>query len=299
MRRFLALVIGALLLFGARHADAKVRVVTSIETLATLAREVGGDRVTVESLGRGYSDPHFIEPRPSLVTVLNKADLLAYVGLELEIGWLPPLVTQSRNARIQAGAPGNLDCSTLIPVLDIPAEKVDRSMGDIHPRGNPHYWIPPDNALRIAAELAARLKVLDPSGTPTYDARLKRFRAEVARRLPAWLEKTAPLRGQKIVTYHKSWTYLSAWLGMVEVGYLEPKPGVPPSPRHLASLIALMKRERITRLLMEMFYPRRTAEMVASRAGARLLVMPSDVGAFPYITDYFKLVDAAIDMLVR
>ena len=172
MRRLLCLLVIALALLGGRVAAAKVRVVTSIETLASLAREVGGDRVSVESLSHGYTDPHFVEPKPSLVILLNRADLLAYVGLELEIGWLPPVVTQSRNARIQAGAPGNLDCSTIIPVLDIPTEKVDRSMGDIHPRGNPHYWVPPDNGVRIAQELANRLKQLDPAGAAFYDARL-------------------------------------------------------------------------------------------------------------------------------
>jgi zinc/manganese transport system substrate-binding protein len=299
VRRLALALVLALGLLGGRPAAAKVRVVTSIETLASLARLVGGDRVSVQALGKGYADPHFIEPKLNLVTVLNQADLLAYVGLDLEIGWLPPLVTQSRNPRIQAGAPGNLDCSTVIPVLDVPTEKVDRSMGDIHPRGNPHYWIPPENGLRIAQELAARLKQIDPAGAAAYDAGLTRFRQELARRTSGWRDKAAPLRGQKVVTYHKSWGYVSAWLGLVEVGYIEPKPGVPPSPQHLANLIAYMKREGVGKVLVEMFYPRRTADMVAARAGSKLLSMPSDVGAFAHITDYFKLVDAVIDLLVR
>jgi zinc/manganese transport system substrate-binding protein len=300
MRRFLiAVVFVAAAVLGPRPAAAKVRVVTTIETLASLARAVGGDRVSVQALGKGYSDPHFIEPKLSLVTILNKADLLAYVGLDLEIGWLPGLVTQSRNPRIQAGTPGNLDCSSTIPVKDVPTTKVDRSMGDIHPRGNPHYWIPPENAVRIADELARRLAVIDAAGAATYRANLKRFRDEVARRLPRWQAKGAKVRGQKVVTYHKSWTYVSAWLGIIEVGYVEPKPGVPPSPQHLANLIALMKREGVKLILVEMFYSRRTADLVARQAGARVLSMPSDVGAFPAITDYFKLVDAVLDKLVR
>lgn len=299
MHRLACLFVIALALLGGRPASARLRVVTSVEAIAALAREVGGDRVSVQSLSRGYSDPHFVEPKPSLVTILNQADLLAYVGLELEIGWLPPLVVQSRNARIQAGMPGNLDCSIVIPVLDIPTEKVDRSMGDIHPRGNPHYLVPPENGLRIAEELANRLKQLDPGGAAIYDARLKRLREEIVRRLPGWRAKAAPLRGTKVVTYHKSWSYVSAWLGLVEVGYIEPKPGVPPSPQHLANLIAFMKREGVSRVLVEMFYPRRTAEMVASRGGAKLVILPADVGAFPQITDYFKLVDAVVEALVR
>jgi zinc/manganese transport system substrate-binding protein len=208
-------------------------------------------------------------------------------------------VTQSRNPRIQAGQPGNLDCSTLIPVQDVPAQKVDRSMGDIHPRGNPHYWIPPDNALRIAQELATRLGAIDPHGAGVYQANLKQLREAVARRLPGWNELAKKVRGQKVVTYHKSWTYVSSWLGLQEVGYVEPKPGVPPSPQHLANLIALMKREGVRLVVVEMFYSRRTADLVASKAGARLLAMPSDVGAYPYITDWFKLVDAVLATLTK
>jgi zinc/manganese transport system substrate-binding protein len=288
-----------LVLAIATPASAKVRVVTSIETLASLTRSLGGDRVEVQALGKGYSDPHFIEPKLSLVTVLNRADLLAYVGLELEVGWLPGLITQSRNPRIQSGQPGNLDCSTVIPVQDVPTQKVDRSMGDIHPRGNPHYWIPPDNALRIAEELARRLAVIDPSGAGVYQQNLKQFRTAVGQRLDGWNARARKVRGQKVVTYHKSWTYVSSWVGLQEVGYVEPKPGVPPSPQHLANLIALMRREGVKLVLVEMFYSRRTADLVASKAGARLLSMPADVGAFPHITDYFKLVDAVLDTLAK
>jgi len=299
MQRIIIATIIAVGLLTGPPARAKVRVVTSIETFAALARSVGGDRVVVQALGKGYADPHFIEPKLSLVTVLNQADLLAYVGLELEIGWLPGLVTQSRNPRIQSGQPGDLDCSTTIPVQDIPTQKVDRAMGDIHPRGNPHYWIPPDNALRVATEIARRLTVIDPPGAATYQAKLKKLREEIGRRLDGWNAKARKVRGQKIVTYHKSWTYVSSWIGLQEVGYVEPKPGVPPSPQHLANLIALMKREGVRLVLVETFYSRRTADLVASKAGAKLLSMPSDVGAYPYIADYFKLVDAVLDTLTK
>jgi zinc/manganese transport system substrate-binding protein len=299
MRHFTVAMVLVLGVAVAAPARAKVKVVTSIETLASLARRVGGDRVVVQALGKGYSDPHFIEPKLSLVTVLNQADLLAYVGLDLEIGWLPGLVTQSRNPRIQTGQPGNLDCSTTIPVQDVPTQKIDRSMGDIHPRGNPHYWIAPDNAMRVAGELTQRLMTIDPHGASVYQRNLKKFREELAARVPGWNARAAKLRGQKVVTYHKSWTYLSNWIGLREVGYVEPKPGVPPSPQHLANLIAMMKREGVRLVLVEMFYSRRTADLVANKAGARLLSMPSDVGAFPHITDYFKLIDAVLDTLTK
>jgi zinc/manganese transport system substrate-binding protein len=286
-----------LLVVGAPRAEAKVHVVTSIETFADLARRVGGDRVDVKSLSHGYMDPHYVEPKPSLVLDLNRADLLVHVGLELEIGWLPPLVLGSRNDKLGMGMPGNLDASTQIPVLDVPTIRVDRSMGDIHPQGNPHYWIPPDNALIIAREIAARLEEIDGGGAATYRANLQRFESEVGKRRADWEKRAAGVRGEKIVTYHKSWSYVSKWLGMQEVGYVEPKPGIPAPPSHIAALIGLMRREGVKVILMESFYPRNTVDLVASKAGAKTLVMPSDVGATPEIKDYFSLVDAVIAKL--
>jgi zinc/manganese transport system substrate-binding protein len=289
---FLALLVGG-------SADAKLRVVTSIETFADLAKKVGGDRVDVESLSHGYMDPHFVEPKPSLVLALNRADLLVHVGLELEIGWLPPLVLGARNDKIQPGAPGNLDVSSGIPVLDVPSVKVDRSMGDIHPSGNPHYWIPPDNALIIGREIAQKLEQLDPGGRQQYHERLAAFERELATRRAAWEKEAAPLHGLKVVTYHKSWSYLSKWLGLVEIGYLEPKPGIPPSPAHIAWLITTMRQDGVKLLIMESFYPRNTAELVAGKSGARAVVLPSDVGADKSVGDYFALVDAVVKKLVE
>jgi zinc/manganese transport system substrate-binding protein len=287
-----------LLVVGAGRAEAKVRVVTSIETFADLARRVGGDRVDVKALSHGYMDPHFVEPKPSLVIDLNRADLLVHVGLELEIGWLPPLVLGSRNEKLGLGQPGNLDASTQIPVLDVPSTRVDRSMGDIHPQGNPHYWITPDNALIVAREIAERLEAIDGNGAATYQANLKRFVDEVAQHRVEWEKRAAPVRGTKVVTYHKSWSYVSKWLGLQEVGYVEPKPGIPAPPSHIAALIGLMRREGVKEILMESFYPRNTVELVAQKAGAKALVMPSDVGATAEIKNYFQLVDAVVGKLV-
>src|SRR5881394_1550412 len=192
---------------------AAVHVVSSISTLGSLAKEVGGNRIEVESLSKGYQDPHFVEPKPSLMLVLNRADLLLHVGLELEIGWLPPLVLGSRNPRIQPGELGNLDCSRAIPVLDVPTTKLDRSMGDIHPQGNPHYWLPPANARIIAREIAQRLEQLDPSGRETYEKNLAAFNARVDAKQREWAPMVARMKGTKVATYHKSWSYVSAWLG--------------------------------------------------------------------------------------
>jgi zinc/manganese transport system substrate-binding protein len=276
---------------------AALHVVSSIPTLGSLAKEVGGSRVEVESLGKGYQDPHFIEPKPSLMLVLNRADLLLHVGLELEIGWLPPLVLGSRNPKIQAGELGNLDCSRAIPVLDVPTTKVDRSMGDIHPQGNPHYWLPPANAKIIAREIAQRLEQLDPPGQAEYEKNLAAFNAKADAKAKEWAPRTAKLKGVKVVTYHKSWSYVSQWLGLEEIGYVEPKPGIPPDPQHLARLIGAMKQQGAKLLLAEDFYNKGVASLVAEKAGAKLLTLPTDVGATPQIKDWLSLVEAVLAAL--
>lgn len=280
-------------------ASAKLRLVTTIETFADLARKVGGDRVEVQALSRGYMDPHFVEAKPNLQVALNRAHLLIYVGLDLESGWLPPLVLSSRNSRIQQGSSGCLDASAVISVLDVPETRVDRSMGDIHPYGNPHYWLPPDNASAIAGEIANRLKQLDPEGAATYQANLTAFRSRLEAKRLEWHKLALPLRGLKVVTYHKSWTYLSQWIGLVEVGYVEPKPGIPPPLSHLAQLIGLMRSQQVKVVMVESFYSRTTSQVVAGQAGAKLAVLPSDAGATPGSGDYFGLVDQVLLRLLE
>ena len=281
------------------RAQAKLRVVTSIEVLADLTRQVGGDRVDVTSLSRGYQDPHFVEAKPSLVLALNRADALVYVGLDLEIGWLPPLVQQSRNARIQRGQAGNIDASSSIKPEDIPNVPSDqlRALGDIHPLGNPHYWIPPKNARAIARLIAERLTALDAGGAATYKAELARFEAQLATKEKQWDAAAAPLRGTRIVTYHKSWSYLAHWLGLEEVGYIEPKPGIPPTANHTAQLVELMKKMGVKLVIVESFYPSPMARFVADNGKARLVAAPSNVGATAAIKTYFDLVDAVIGAL--
>ena len=299
MRKLLVALVALVTLSSARLAQAKLHVVTSIETFADLAKQVGGDRVDVTSLSKGYTDPHFVEPKPSLVITLNRADLLVHVGLELEIGWLPPLILGSRNDKIQVGAPGNLDASREIPVLDVPTTRVDRSMGDIHPMGNPHYYIAPEEALIVAREIATRLKELDPAGAAIYDANLHAFEQKLQQKRAQWEKQAAPLRGLKVVSYHQSWSYVSKWLGLVEVGYLEPKPGIPPSPSHIAQLIGVMQRQGVKVIMMEAFYPRTTAQLVADKAGAKVALLPANVGATPEVKDYFSLVDDVVKRLLE
>jgi len=281
------------------RAEAKLRVVASIEVLADLSRQVGGDRVDVTSLSRGYQDPHFVEAKPSLVLALNRADALVHVGLDLEVGWLPPLVQQARNGKIQRGQPGNIDASTAIRPEDVPTVPSDqlRALGDIHPLGNPHYWIPPKNARAIARLLAERFTALDAGGAATYKAELARFEARLATKEKEWEVAAAPLKGARIVTYHKSWSYVARWLGMEEVGYIEPKPGIPPTANHTAQLVDLMKKNGVRLVVVESFYPSTMAKFVADNGKARLVAAPSNVGATPAIKTYFDLVDAVIAAL--
>ncbi len=282
--------------FPAR-ADGPLKVVTTIETFADLARRVGGDKVSVDALAHGYQDPHFVDARPNLMVVLNRADLLVRVGLDLEIGW-PPLLTQgARNEKIQPGQSGDLDVSTLVDVQDVPQVQVTRAMGDIHPGGNPHYWIPPVNAVRIAKGLAERFKQLRPADAAYFDAQFQKFLGEVKAHAAGWDALAKPLAGKKVVTYHRSWSYVSRWLKLDVVGYVENKPGVPPSPDHLAELIALMRSQGVKTILMESFYNRSIAETVAEKAEAKALSMPSDVGATPEVKSYFDLVDAVLAQL--
>jgi zinc/manganese transport system substrate-binding protein len=294
-----ALAVGAVALGGGARAEAKLRVVASIETLADISRQVGGDRVEITSLSRGYQDPHFVDAKPSLVLALNRADALVYVGLDLEIGWLPPLVQQSRNGRIQRGQPGNIDASTSIRAEDIPTVPSEqlRALGDIHPLGNPHYWIPPKNARAIARLLAERFTALDAGGAATYKAELARFEARLAAKEKEWEAAAAPLKGARIVTFHKSWSYVAHWLGLEEIGYIEPKPGIPPTANHTAQLVELMKKNGVRLVVVESFYPSSMARFVADNGKARLVAAPSNVGATPAIKTYFDLVDAVIAAL--
>ena len=299
IKLFSVAAVAAILIGCPGRADAKLRVVASIETLADLAREVGGPRVDVEPLSHGYQDPHFVQAKPSLVLALNRADALIYVGLDLEVGWLPPLVQQSRNAKIQTGQPGNIDASSAIGVRDIPNIPADqlRAMGDVHPMGNPHYWIPPDNALAIAHLLAKRFTALDPAGGAEFESRARSFADRLRKKGSEWAPSVARLKGQKLVTYHRSWSYVAAWLGLNEIGYIEPKPGIPPTANHTAQLIQLMKQQGAKLIVLESFYPSALANIIGRETGARVVALPSDVGAMSSIRTYTDLIDAIVTAL--
>lgn len=277
----------------------KLNVVTTTADLASLTREVGGDRVDVTSIARGYQDPHFVEPKPSFLLLLRKADLLEVVGLDLEIGWLPPLLDQSRNTKIRPGGTGYLDVSTGVEILDRPTGTVNRSMGDVHALGNPHYWIDPANAIRIAIQISNRLSQLKPNDAAYFAARLETFKKRMNEANKKWTAMLAPYRGAKIITYHNSWPNFTRRYGLNVVGFVEPKPGVPPSPSHTFELINLMKAQKVKAILVEPYFDLKTPQSIAERTGANLLVMYPSVGAKPELDDYFKLFDRNVTELVK
>jgi zinc/manganese transport system substrate-binding protein len=274
-----------------------LNVVTSIQALGALAQEVGGDKVSVTSLSKGYMDPHFVEAKPNLILALHKADLLIHVGLDLEVGWLPPLLLGSRNTSIKLGTDGNLCAGDFIHILKVPSVKVDRSMGDIHPQGNPHFWIPPKNGLLIAKGISDRLKKLQPDDAKYFDMQYEKFAKKIADLEKTLEPKVKRLNHVKVVLYHDSWVYVSTWLGLDEVGYVEIKPGVPPDPSHLVDLIKEIKKVKAKVILMESFYNKDIAKSVAEKSGAKLLELPSDVGASEDIKTYSDLALAIVNKI--
>lgn len=295
-----AVMLGVVFLFTAPAAEAKkLRVITTLTDLASLTQEVGGDKVDVEALAKGYQDPHFVEPKPSFLLKLRNADLLVSVGLDLEIGWLPPLITQSGNGKIQQGAPGYLDASQFAEILEIPQGKLTRAEGDVHPLGNPHYWLDPDNGRRIAKGIAAKLGEMDPDDTAYFQQRYQDFAKRLADADRKWQAEMAPYRGRMVVTYHRSWPNFAKHFGLDVQGYIEPRPGIPPTPSHTIELVNLMKRESIKIQLIEPYFDLKTPNSIASMTGSKVVVMLPSVGGKPEVTDYFKLFDYDLDLLTK
>lgn len=297
-----ALILGILTTLLAADASAatKLKVVTTTSDLASLMQAVGGDKVDVTAIARGYQDPHFVEPKPSFLMLLRDADLLAVVGLELEIGWLPPLLDQSRNEKIRPGQKGYLDVSRGVEILDRPTGTVNRSMGDVHPMGNPHYWLDPANAVRIAIQMAKKLEEIDPADTQYYETRLNDFKIRMNDANKRWLAAFAPFKGAKVVTYHNSWPNFARHFGLNVVGYVEPKPGVPPSPSHTFELMNLMKDQGVKAIVMEPYFDSKTPQSIADKTGAHLVVLyPSVGGAKTGTDDYFQLFDTNVALLLK
>jgi zinc/manganese transport system substrate-binding protein len=295
-------VLAALCMLGAAwptpaRAENKLDIMTATTDLAALAQEVGGDKVDVESVARGYQDPHFVEAKPSFLLKLRHADLLIVVGLELEIGWLPPLISQSTNPKIQVGAPGYFDASRFAKILEIPTGVVTRAEGDVHPLGNPHYWLDPENGLRIAKGIQNKLSEMRPNDSAYFAQRYDSFAQRLKQADEKWLAAMKPYAGRKVVTYHRSWPNFAEHFGLDVVGYVEPRPGIPPSPQHTVELIGMMKRDGVKLILVEPYFDLKTPNAIARDTGGKVIVLTPSVGGEKEITDYFKLFDYDIAKL--
>jgi zinc/manganese transport system substrate-binding protein len=297
MKTFLRFLVGAALIAAGLPAQAALKVFACEPEWASLAEELGGDKLSVYSATTALQDPHRVEARPSLVARMRSADLVICSGADLEVGWLPLLLTQSGNERIQLGAPGYLDASRYVTRLEIPAV-IDRALGDIHPLGNPHVHLDPRNIAKIADVLGARLAELDPADGETYRARTNSFRERWQAAMRRWQEQAARLKGVPIVVYHKDMSYFISWAGMREAGSLEPKPGIPPTPAHLAELVERMKRDPAQAVVYSPYNSPRAAEFLSQRTGIPATLLPFTVGGTDAAKDLFGLFDDTLARLL-
>jgi zinc/manganese transport system substrate-binding protein len=329
-RILITLVMCLTILGGVAHAAEKLKIVCTTTDLASIAKAVAGSKAKVTSITTGREDPHFIQAKPSYMILAREADLWVRVGMELEIGWEEPLIDGSRNPRIRPGSPGHLDASQKVLRMEVPTSRVTRAMGDVHPEGNPHYWLDPLNGRIVAGEIAKRLKRLDPANAKTYQRNLDQFLHHLddamfgsmlahrlgGARLWAWQVKGSlksrldelgmlkdaggwwaamrPFKGQGIITFHKSWVYFCGRFGLKVLGELEPKPGVPPSGGHLRKMAALMKTNQVRLILQEPFYPQKAAGLLAAQTKAKVVVVTNSVGGDPLAADYISLINLIV-----
>lgn len=300
MKKIFCILAFMLSLSTSSYAQDKVNILTTTADLKSIAQFVGGDKVTVDSLAKGYQDPHFVEAKPSFMMKAKKADLFIRVGLELEIGYEELIIDGSRNPNIRFGQLGHLDASEGIAPLEVPTTtKIDRSMGDVHPMGNPHYWLDPLNAKIIAYNIAHRLCQLRPTEEAYFKKNLSDFDRKIDEKLMEWKNKMAPYKGSKIAIYHRSWPYFIDRFDLQTACELEPKPGIPPSPEHLREVIEKIKQEHVKVILMEVFYDEKPAQFVAEATGAKVVIVPNSVGGTKEAEDYFSLMDIAVDKLAE
>src|SRR6476659_5028971 len=286
-----------LMLLAPAIASAQLKVVATTEDLGSLATEIGGDKVSVTALAKGYQDPHNVDPKPSFIVAVSRADLLIAVGRELEIGWLPPLITQSRNSKIQPGANGYLDASGNVKILEIPTGQITRAMGDVHPSGNPHYWLDPNNGRLIAQAIQRKLTELSPNDAAYFAGRYADFDKRLAASEKRWDAALAPYKGTKIVTYHRSWPNFMERLGLDVIGYVEPKTGIPPSPPHTLDLFGEMKRQGAKLVVMESYFDSKTPEKIASEVGGKVVTLSPSVVGEKAATDYIQLFEYNVNTL--
>jgi ABC-type Zn uptake system ZnuABC Zn-binding protein ZnuA len=278
---------------------AQLNVVTTTEDISSLVEVVGGKWVNVKSLSRGYQDTHFIQAKPSLMVIVHQADLLIYQGMELEVGWLPLLIRGARNPKVLLGQPGNLDLSLSIDPIEVPQGSLDRSMGDVHAFGNPHYNLGPSNIKPMLYMITDHLSELDPKHETQFKSNRNIFLKKFNARLTEWKQRMAPFKGKKVVTFHRTWSYFLNEFGILYVGTLEPVPGIQPSPSHLIQLSKMMKNDNVRLILQANYYRDKFAKLLAIKSGAQALVLPPGVGGVPEAGDTIKLFDYLVNRLTK
>src|SRR6478735_4365036 len=274
-----------------------IKVVTTLPDFKSITELIGGDKVSVSSIATGYQNPHFVDPKPSYIIGLSKADLFVTVGLDLETGWSPQLLTSSRNTKIQKGAEGYVDASQGVGLLQVPSS-ANRAEGDIHIYGNPHYWLDPLNGKVIARNIANGLERVDPSNKSTYEANLQAFFKKIDDKMKDWQAKMAAFKGTKIIAYHNEWVYFETRFGLNIVDFMEPKPGIPPSPSQLVKVIKEIQANSIKVIISSPYFTTSSSDVVAKQTGAKELTLATSSGAFTSIKNYFDLFDYDIDQLV-
>jgi zinc/manganese transport system substrate-binding protein len=291
------LVLLMLCLLVGSPAIAQLKVVTTLTDLQSITSLIGGDRVEVFAIATGFQNPHFVDPKPSYILKLSRADIFVTVGLDLEIGWVPPLLNSARNSKIQKGGEGYVDASVNIPLLQVPTS-ASRGQGDIHVYGNPHYWLDPLNGKIIAKNICDALERVDPDRRALYEANLKKFDETIDAKTKEWTEKLHPYAGVKVIAYHNEWPYFEQRFGLQIVDFLEPKPGIPPTPSQLFKVINEMKRDHIKILIISPYFTTESAELVARNSGGKVVTIATSVGANEKIKTYYDLFDYNVSQLL-
>ncbi len=294
---FVSLVMAAL--FPSPAASAQpVRVVATLSVFADLVKQVGGEEVQVSYVASPRFNPHFIECKPSDVLKVKKADLLVHGGLDLE-AWRGPLLDAAGNPDLFQGGKGELDLSTGIPLLEVPDKPLSRLMGDIHLYGNPHYWLGPENAKIMARAIAAKLSEIDPAHADGYQKRLSDFLDRLDRKIAEWKRQAATIRGKEVIAYHNEWPYLAEFLGIKIDQFLEPKPGIPPNPKHLGFLEQYIRSRHIQAIIQPTYFQKAPAETLARRTGAKVVMLCQNLGELPGTEDYLSFIDYDVRQMVQ
>ena len=286
------------LFFASSFLNAKINIVTASMDLKSISEFVGGDKVSVESISEGAQDLHFVEPRPSMVMKIKRADMVVKIGLDLDM-WMDSLIAASRNKKVMHGEIGFVDCSNGLERLEIPQGKIDGSMGDIHLYGNPHYWLDPLNGKVIAKNIMEGLIRISPENSDYFKKNYEEFCKKIDEKMKIWQSKMGKLSGDKIITYHRSWSYFVKRFNITVPIEIEPKPGIPPNPNHILKIIDLIKKENIKIILVDNFYPLKSVKKIASDTGVKVVVVPSNVGGEKDVKDYFELFDYIISKLTK